>query len=139
MVNVSYHLSVRCTRKQLWDVLTDKIENPAKYIEGVTKTEFEPLENGRRLRVMQRNGIEVKEIIYEDESKGITRFELKNHPKYNGVIETKVEGKDADLRLIYSLRWKAHTGEEDHSEIEKWFGDAVFDTKAAAETEAENA
>jgi len=139
MVNVSYRLSVRSSRKQLWDVLADKIENPSKYIEGVTETRFERLESGRRLRVMLRNGLEVKEIIFKDESKGITRFELKDHPKFNGTIESSIEEKNGDLRLIYSLSWEAHTGEENRGEIEAWFSDAVFDTKAAAETEAENA
>ncbi|MCA1761857.1 MAG: hypothetical protein ABR574_10805 [Cryomorphaceae bacterium] len=128
MVNVSYHISVSASRQKIWKVYMDKVEHPEKYIGGVGHVEFQELDGGRRLRTMQRNGVDVKEIITPDEERGVTHFELQNHPVYNGFIETGIRELNGELVLDYKLRWEAHTGPEKPEEIEAWFEKAVMDT-----------
>ena len=75
----------------------------------------------------------MKEIIEVDEEQMMTRFELKDHPKYEGFIKNTIETEDADSYLTYELQWEAHQGTDDGEKVKASFEKAVYGTKEAAE------
>ncbi len=133
MIRIFYQIPVKAPKEIVWKILVDKIEQPEKYISGIASTKFTTTEDGDMLRVMQRDGIVVKEIIQKDKEQFLTYFELKDHPQYKGNIENRVFEANGKTFLTYTIEWEAHTGEEDFERINEWFEKAVLSTKKAAE------
>ncbi|MEM0997994.1 MAG: hypothetical protein AAGN35_12965 [Bacteroidota bacterium] len=133
MIYIHYLLPVNSSADNLWTVLRDKVDNPVKYVSGVSTFRFEAWPDGRVLRVMQRNGITVQEIIAVDPSARSTTFELKDHPQYRGYIKSEVVTREDGTFLGYTLSWEAHSGEEDFDGTHAWFKDAVHATQQLAE------
>src|SRR3954471_6464811 len=89
----------------IWEMLLDKVENPSKYVPGVSKTEILERGAGWVVRRMQTDAFEVTERINIDLERLEIVFALIEHPRYTGMVVNRIWPGDDDPELMYTLNW----------------------------------
>ncbi len=110
MRQISFDAKVRARRETVWQLLIDKVENPAGYIPGVVEAKIlERYDNGV-LREVRTQGMVMKEQVAIDEARGEVRYLLLEHPLFSGqvtnrVVPTSVQNPAAPVVLSITLDW----------------------------------
>lgn len=81
---------VHAEHETLWNLLMDRLENPAKYIPGVTEARIVETEGDTSIREMKLHGDAVKERIEVRPYDSEIRHELIEHPQFSGKIITRI-------------------------------------------------
>ena len=81
---------VHADHETLWNLLLDRVENPGRYIPGVTEGRIIEKTGHVTVREMKLHGELVKERITVFPYEGKIQHELLEHPQFTGTIVTKV-------------------------------------------------
>ncbi len=133
MISIYYQAPVNADRMSLWQCLTEMVEEPGKYIPDVESVAFKPWRGGMLLREMKRAEISMQEVIQINESRGLVRYELKDHPQYKGYSEATITEEEGQVYIATELQWESTSGEEDFEKVNSWFKRTIKAIKANAE------
>ena len=81
---------VHAQHDTLWNLLMDRLENPGRYMPGVTDARIIDHTNHVWAREMKLHGDLVKERIEVKAHDSVLRHELLEHPQFTGVIVTRI-------------------------------------------------
>jgi hypothetical protein len=82
---------VHAEHDTLWNLLLDRLQNPARFIPGVTEARvLEKKEDNVSVREMKLHGDLIRERITVIPQGSEIRHELLEHPQFTGVIVTRV-------------------------------------------------
>jgi hypothetical protein len=99
---------VHSEHSTLWNVLMERLENPAKYAPGVSDVIVVQRTDDLMVRELKLHGELVREKITIAPYDSMLRYELLDHPHFSGVIVTRivrtaVQSPVAPQYLEYSL------------------------------------
>ncbi len=131
----SHSETVVASVQTIWQLLLDKIEDPAKYVPDVERSEILIRGNGFVVRRIKATGQDLTERITADEKDHKVEFVLVDHPVYEGnvenVIMTSLEG--GYPTLTFTLDWKRRDGARDELNMQPAIRRSVKHTKKLAE------
>jgi hypothetical protein len=81
---------VHAEHDTLWNLLLDRLQNPARFIPGVTEARVLEKEDNVSVREMKLHGDLIRERITVIPQGSEIRHELLEHPQFTGVIVTRV-------------------------------------------------
>jgi ribosome-associated toxin RatA of RatAB toxin-antitoxin module len=138
MVYATFSAPVNAPLEVLWNLLIDKIENPQKYVPGISQVNILAKDNDHVLREMTiPTGIIKEKITYNVNTKEVV-FTLVDNPNFSGTVINKIhisQVKNEPITLEFTLNWQlinfdSLSSESDMSETIK---QAVLHTKQLAE------
>jgi hypothetical protein len=99
---------VHAEHDTLWNLLLDRLQNPGRFIPGITETRIVEKTGNVTVREMKLHGELVREQITVAPYDNELRHELLDHPQFTGLIVTKVvptarQSPVAPLHLEYHL------------------------------------
>lgn len=108
MIVKTLQILVHAEHETLWHLLMDRLENPGRFMAGVSEAKILERNEGEVLREMKLHGELVKERILIRPYDSEVRHELLEHPQFTGFIATKiiktaVQSPVAPLYLEYDL------------------------------------
>ncbi|MCM0082831.1 DUF1857 family protein [Geomonas sp. Red32] len=108
MIVKTVQILVHAEYETLWKLLMDRLENPGRYLPGVTEARITERTDEWVVRDMKLHGEDVKERILVRPYDGELRHELVEHPQFTGFIVTKIvrtarQSPVAPLYLEYDL------------------------------------
>jgi hypothetical protein len=86
MPQAEYHEAIDASLQTIWRVLLDRIEQPDKYMGNVDSFSFPENTDEYAVREVVINGMSLLERITIDEREGQIRYELLNHPLFEGDV-----------------------------------------------------
>jgi hypothetical protein len=90
MIVKTLQVLVHAEHDTLWKMLMDRLENPGRYLPGVSEAKVLERSEGEVLREMKLHGELVKERILIRPHASELRHELQEHPQFTGFIATKI-------------------------------------------------
>jgi hypothetical protein len=90
MRKISYSAEVYASRKTVWELLLEKVENPQNYIPGVTDVAILERHDNVLLREIKTQGMTMREKVTIDEPHGEVRYLLLEHPLLTGEVTNRV-------------------------------------------------
>lgn len=143
MAKASFSSPVNAPIEVLWDLLVDKIENPQRYVPGVSDVKILEKDGKSVLRQMTTPEITVKERITYDEDSREVVFTLVEHPQFSGEVLNKIivppDNKPSDpVILEFILDWQPLNPQapRDEPDMSETIREAVLHTKQLAEEKA---
>ena len=116
MLKLEYFEPVAADLQIIWSVLLDRIERPESYMAGEVSCEF--LENGEDFAVRELNlgGFPLRERITIDERMGEVRYQLVDHPLfegdvYNSLIPPAANDPKATPVVQFRMHWQPRNAE----------------------------
>ncbi len=86
MPQLEHFEAVDADLQTIWRVLLDRIENPQRYLAGVEACDFPEGNEEYAIRELVIQGVPLRERITIDERQGEIRYELLEHPLYQGDV-----------------------------------------------------
>jgi hypothetical protein len=83
-------LLVHAEHDTLWNLLLDRLQNPQRFIPGVTEAQVLKRDDNVTVREMKLHGASVKEEVTILPLESEIRHQLLEHPQFTGTIVTKV-------------------------------------------------
>jgi hypothetical protein len=119
MPKLVYFVPVDAELQTIWDVLLDRIEHPDRYLAGVESFSFPESEPDYAVREVMIEGTPLKERITVDERVGEVRYELVEHPffqgeVYNALIPPAADDPKAKPVVQFRMDWQP-LNEEAHA------------------------
>jgi hypothetical protein len=90
MLVKTLQVSVHSEHETLWKLLMDRVQNPERYLPGVSEVRFLEQSDEVMVRELKLHGEVVRERIVIKPFEGELRHELLEHPQFTGVIVTKI-------------------------------------------------
>ena len=90
MIVKTLQVLVHAEHDTLWNMLMDRLENPARYMPGVSEARILEKSATVVVREMKLHGAMVKERILVNPHDSELRHELLEHPQFTGFIATKI-------------------------------------------------
>ncbi|HJV65013.1 MAG TPA: AtaL-like protein [Geomonas sp.] len=90
MIVKTIQVLVHAEHETLWNVLMDRLENPGRYLPGVSEVRILERSEGELLREMKLHGELVKERILVKPHDSELHHELLEHPQFTGLVVTKI-------------------------------------------------
>ncbi|HJV33730.1 AtaL-like protein [Geomonas sp.] len=90
MIVKTLQVLVHAEHETLWKILMDRLENPGRYLPGVSEANILERNEGEVVREMKLHGDLVKERIMIRPHGAELRHELLEHPQFTGFIVTKI-------------------------------------------------
>ena len=123
MPTVEYFEPVDADLQTIWRVLLDRIEHPDRYLGGVDSFSFPESTEDYAVREVVLSGVALRERITIDERQGEIRYELLDHPLFNGhVINALVPPANDDPKakpvVQFRMDWQPRTLEARALELE---------------------
>ena len=81
---------VHAEHDTLWNLLLDRLQNPERFIPGITETRVLETKDNVTVREMKLHGDLVKERVTVHPHESEIRHDLLEHPLFTGSIVTKV-------------------------------------------------
>lgn len=135
MPYASHSETVVASVQTIWQLLLDRIENPARFMPGVEYSEILVRGEGFVIRRMKAGTLELTERITADQEARRVLFVLVDHPTYSGSIEnlvtTSLEG--GYPTLTFTLDWTARDGAPDDPDLTAALVRTVKRTKKLAQ------
>jgi ribosome-associated toxin RatA of RatAB toxin-antitoxin module len=99
---------VHAEHDTLWNLLLDRLQNPGRFLPGVTEARIVERIDNVTIREMKLHGDLVRERVTVNPYDSELRHELLEHPQFTGLIVTKVvrtarQSPVAPLNLEYHL------------------------------------
>jgi hypothetical protein len=91
MHQITFKTEVHATRETVWQLLLDKVENPAVYIPGAVETKILERYDDGLLREVRTRKFNFMERITIDENHGEIRCFVINHPQITGWLINRIE------------------------------------------------
>lgn len=110
MRKITYSAEVHATRETVWQLMLDKVENPAGYIPGVVEAKILERYDDGVTREIRTQGMVVRERVTINEASGEVSYLLLEHPLFTGqvtnrLVPTSVQNPMAPLVLTITLDW----------------------------------
>jgi hypothetical protein len=111
MPKVDYYVPVDASLQTIWNVLLDRIENPGRYLAGLESCTFPEGNETYAIREVVIDGQPLRERITIDERQGEIRYQLMNHPLFDGdVYNALIPPDENDLRakpvVQFRMDWR---------------------------------
>lgn len=90
MIVKTLQVLVHAEHDTLWNILMDRLENPGRYMPGVSEARIVDSSEDVITREMKLHGELVKERITVKPYDSELRHELLEHPQFTGFIATKI-------------------------------------------------
>lgn len=90
MIVKTLQTEVHAEHETLWKILMDRLENPGRYMPGVTEARIVERKEDEVIREMKLHGELVKERILVRPYDAELRHDLLEHPQFTGWISTKI-------------------------------------------------
>lgn len=138
MPYATFTTAVNAPINVLWQLLIDKIENPQKYVPGVSDVKILVKNNDYVLREMTIPTGIVKEKITHNEASKEVIFTLVDHPLFCGTVINKIHVLPANndsISLEFTLDWQPLDPDkyQDKTDMSELIKEAVLHTKELAE------
>ena len=140
MILYSYKTEIKASPKKLWELMTDKIRRPDKYVPGVQSVsilqEHGPLHIEREMIVKDEKGEKViTESISADPHTKTVIFKLRNDAYFNGYVLNIIYETEDFVELEYLVCWtpKGDSLPKSMPDMEKAIKNAVEHAKSLAE------
>lgn len=123
MPKLEYFVPVDASLQTIWNVLLDRIENPSQYMLGVDSCEFLESTEDYAVREVTIQGIPLRERITIDERLGEVRYQLVEHPLfqgdvYNALIPPAADDPKATPVVQFRMDWQPLNEEGQAVEVE---------------------
>ncbi len=123
MPKIEYFVPVDASLQTIWNVLLDRIEHPERYMLGVDSFEFLESTEDYAVRQILIKGFPLKERITIDERMGEVRYELMDHPLFQGdVFNAIIPPAQDDLKakpvVQFRMNWQPLNEEAQAAEVE---------------------
>ena len=90
MLITTLKVLVHAEHDTLWQLLLDRLQNPERFIPGVTEARVLEKEDNVTVREMKLHGDLVRERVTVRPAESEIRHELLEHPQFSGSIVTRV-------------------------------------------------
>jgi hypothetical protein len=90
MIVKTLQVVVHAEHDTLWNLLMDRLENPARYTPGITEARIVERTDDTIIREMKEHGEHVKEKIEIMPYDSQITHELLEHPQFTGTIVTRI-------------------------------------------------
>ncbi len=123
MPKLEYFAPVDASLQTIWNVLLDRIENPSRYMLGVDSCEFPESTEEYAVREVKIQGFPLRERITIDERMGEVRYQLVDHPLfqgdvYNALIPPAEDDPKAKPVVQFRMDWQPLNEEGQAVEVE---------------------
>lgn len=123
MPQLEYFTPVDASLQTIWDVLLDRIEHPDRYMAGVESFSFPESTEDYAIREVIIQGFPLRERITIDERQGEVRYELLEHPLFQGdVFNALIPPAQDDLKakpvVQFRMNWQPLSEEAQATEVE---------------------
>lgn len=139
MPKASHSVKVAAPVETIWQLLLEKIENPGRFIQGVSGVEIVERQAGYLVRRMKVGGLEVVERITAYEKSHEVDFVLLEHPLYAGQVVNRIEPPlrpGLSATLTFALDWRRKDGRPDEMDLQPQIVASVEATRDKAEAAA---
>jgi hypothetical protein len=123
MPKLEYFTPIDASLQTIWNVLLDRIEYPDRYLAGVESFSFPESTEDYAIREVFIQGILLKEKITIDERQGEIRYQLLEHPLFQGDVYNALIPPDShDTRakpvVQFRMNWQPLNNEAESIEAE---------------------
>lgn len=99
---------VHCEHQTLWNMLIDRLQHPERYLQHASEVRITQESEDVFISEMTVHGEKIKERVLVRPYEAELRFELLEHPRYQGIIARKIvksarQSPVAPLYLEYDL------------------------------------
>jgi hypothetical protein len=123
MPKLDYFIPVNATLQTIWNVLLDRVEHPDRYMQGVESFSFVESTETFAVREILIQGFPLRERITIDERLGEVRYQLVEHPLfqgdvYNALIPPAQDDPKAMPVVQFRMNWQPLNEEGQAVEVE---------------------
>lgn len=111
MPKLEYFTPVNAALQTIWNVLLDRVEHPDRYMQGVESFSFVESTEEYAVREILIQGFPLRERITIDERMGEVRYQLVEHPLfqgdvYNALIPPAIDDPKATPVVQFRMDWQ---------------------------------
>jgi hypothetical protein len=124
MPKIEHFEGVSASLQVIWTVLLDRIENPQRYMVGISNCLFPENTDDfavREIHMGEESAVVLTERITIDEPQGTVAYELQNHPMFEGFVYNKLippaqDDAKALPVVLFEMDWKPKNNEASQAE-----------------------
>jgi hypothetical protein len=123
MPKLDYFIPVNASLQTIWNVLLDRVEHPERYMKGVESFSFLESTETFAVREILIQGFPLRERITIDERLGEVRYQLIEHPLfqgdvYNALIPPAQDDPKATPVVQFRMNWQPLNEEAQAVDVE---------------------